>query len=1126
MPYHRTTGCRSPVKRRVLGSTIACTLLLNLRIFLQSAAFSLVPKPQLRTSVGKRYRSYFCDLVENEISAARKQFEARYVKGKSDKMLLGEGLAVVGVKASQVVNEERTLLLRLPRKKSISKHLISEKIVSITLGDRHPRNDTSDTGAHFMGTILSSREINETVVLDIFVTECSKAPQQLFSRFYKIPQLPLEEQLEIFRDRSKSWRLDVQFSALPYERQLRAVNKLCTEGEYGANFFFESFERSNLTKTEMASMQTEIEATNLVNAEIASMQEETEAANQVDVLSDERASLPLTRWGNPSQTSAILHSLGQRLSLIQGPPGTGKTQTACKLLRCSTLLKAKKPNFLATACSNEATDNILDGLAPMNLKVVRLGRSAHPHLRKFGLRWQARQTDRVKAASDRILKARRAKKAAHKEGLQGLELRPFFEQIIQEWKNWRSCLKAACLYIIKQADGVVSTCSAAGDTMLDDFSFQLVLIDEASQASEPEAMIPLTRGMPEGQLPEPELQEEIFFVNNTAEDEYFIEVVNEMVKPQNKNDVTVAVDAEWFTDDYPLSLLQLAVAREGSPTEIFLIDMQRMWKHKKKLLNLYHACMLLLEDFPKLLIFSPEEDLIRLQKVFPNLKQTEHWRDLQREDWGLGERPGLAKVVRNNLGFSVAKQQQSSDWGRRPLSKEQLDYAALDVKVLIMLHRHLYPSDETSEGTLETIEGAEMRFSGHAVLVGDQNQLPPVFLADTPQDSLFQRLINLGLPFKLLSTQYRMHPTICDFISKQFYEEKLISGVSAEDRSPPPGLEAMQFVEVPDAFQGKQGRSTSWVNPREADEVERHLTELLSRGSLSQTDVGVITPYAAQVELLQQKFEKSFPDVEVKSVDGFQGREKEVILLSTVRSSGVGFLKDWRRLNVAVSRAKRHVVVFGRARTLAQNRHWCALLQHIMKYGKFQGPSNAKNMLQASTQRKQKQLSSTNRASQHAGRKLPRGLKWIKGQRVQFKSVGGSGEEPTTAGSIQNLPEAQMLANTLQSLLATGDVKAADVGVITWYPGQLELLKESRLLRQAPEVEVVHQPRDQHPDLSGKKSVLLLSSVRSMEPVSPKTAMDRLRKALKYASSGLVVFGSEQTMLHLACKALLVKTTK
>jgi regulator of nonsense transcripts 1 len=166
----------------------------------------------------------------------------------------------------------------------------------------------------------------------------------------------------------------------------------------------------------------------------------------------------------------------------------------------------------------------------------------------------------------------------------------------------------------------------------------------------------------------------------------------------------------------------------------------------------------------------------------------------------------------------------------------------------------------------------------------------------------------------------------------------------------------------------------SYYNPTEAAAVEEIVESLLAAGELALQDIGVITPYKAQVKELTDRFrargwmqdsggasraedgeissdddknasqeraEEQVVGVEVSSVDGFQGREKEVILISAVRSNSeasIGFLKDWRRLNVAVTRAKRGLIVIGDASTLRHDLHWRGLIEYCDRHGCFVVP--------------------------------------------------------------------------------------------------------------------------------------------------------------------------------------------
>eukprot|EP00884_Botryococcus_braunii_P001927 jgi/Botrbrau1/11735/Bobra.0195s0062.1 len=241
------------------------------------------------------------------------------------------------------------------------------------------------------------------------------------------------------------------------------------------------------------------------------------------------------------------------------------------------------------------------------------------------------------------------------------------------------------------------------------------------------------------------------------------------------------------------------------------------------------------------------------------------------------------------------------------------------------------------------------------VMVGDPCQLPPTVLSQNAAQaglgmSLFERLQRAGHKPYLLEVQYRMHPLIAQFPSAAFYGSQLQSAPLPEDRLPPAGFKWAR-PELPVAFIEAGGReeassegaeaTPSYYNPQEARLAALVVGGLLASPSLANgpSDIGIITPYSAQVREIRTILPalagglRPLTDrLEVNSVDGFQGREKEVIILSTVRSNprrAVGFLADPRRLNVAITRAKRGLIVLGCRETLSADPVWRAYLGWI-----------------------------------------------------------------------------------------------------------------------------------------------------------------------------------------------------
>lgn len=231
------------------------------------------------------------------------------------------------------------------------------------------------------------------------------------------------------------------------------------------------------------------------------------------------------------------------------------------------------------------------------------------------------------------------------------------------------------------------------------------------------------------------------------------------------------------------------------------------------------------------------------------------------------------------------------------------------------------------------------------ILVGDHCQLGPVVMCKKAaraglSQSLFERLVVLGIrPFRL-EVQYRMHPELSQFPSNFFYEGSLQNGVCAEDRRlkldfPWPQPERPMFFLVTQGQEEIAGSGTSFLNRTEAANVEKITTRFLKAG-IKPEQIGIITPYEGQRAYLVQYMQyqgslhsRLYQEIEIASVDAFQGREKDIIIMSCVRSNerqGIGFLNDPRRLNVALTRAKFGIIIVGNPKVLAKQQLWNHLL--------------------------------------------------------------------------------------------------------------------------------------------------------------------------------------------------------
>lgn len=253
--------------------------------------------------------------------------------------------------------------------------------------------------------------------------------------------------------------------------------------------------------------------------------------------------------------------------------------------------------------------------------------------------------------------------------------------------------------------------------------------------------------------------------------------------------------------------------------------------------------------------------------------------------------------------------------------------------------------DEATQATEPSVLVPIVRGARQVVLVGDHRQLSPTVISRRAEDgglsrSLFERLMDMGIVPHLLTKQYRMHPAISEFPNHRFYSGKLENGVTESERAAPAGVlwpdwdRPIAFLPVEGGeMAGPDGASKE--NRVEASWVAKIVEDIVNAGEVPKEDIGVITPYAAQVRAIRDVLPESLIDLEVKTVDGYQGREKEVIIFSCVRSNSegnVGFLSDPRRLNVALTRAKRGLVVIGDPSTLRQDENWASWIEHARKH--------------------------------------------------------------------------------------------------------------------------------------------------------------------------------------------------
>jgi predicted DNA helicase len=260
--------------------------------------------------------------------------------------------------------------------------------------------------------------------------------------------------------------------------------------------------------------------------------------------------------------------------------------------------------------------------------------------------------------------------------------------------------------------------------------------------------------------------------------------------------------------------------------------------------------------------------------------------------------------------------------------------------------------DEASQ-SVEPSAWIPIQYAKRLVLAGDHCQLPPTVISPEAirggfNISLMERLLeNPKVDIsRLLNVQYRMHQDIMNFSSDVFYE----GGLQADDSVRTtllvdlPTVTSSPLTDCPVHFIDTAGASydeeqepdgDSRLNPLEAELVIKKVHELLTCGVTAE-QIAVISPYSAQVKYLREKLRHL--DLEIDSVDGFQGREKEAVIVSLVRSNRegeVGFLADTRRMNVALTRARRKLIVIGDSATITSHGFYQRMVEYFESIGAY-----------------------------------------------------------------------------------------------------------------------------------------------------------------------------------------------
>ncbi len=436
-----------------------------------------------------------------------------------------------------------------------------------------------------------------------------------------------------------------------------------------------------------------------------------------------------------------------------------------------------------------------------------------------------------------------------------------------------------------------------------------------------------------------------------------VEIIEQLAKEKNK--ILVSAESNVAVDNILEALIKRGkdVIRIGHPARIsvtlrkycldYLVQNLKEYKQIEKLRKQIEKIKENQKDFlfpsKKQKRGLSDREIKKLAKkgktkrkiLKENIKSMAQWLEFQEVIDYLRQR---IKILEKTAINKILKKAQIICTTNSTAGSELLENERFDVAVI----------DEATQ-TLEPCCLIPILLSKKVIMAGDHKQLPPTVLSPLAKKkglefSLFERMIILyGDKIKeMLNIQYRMADKIMEFPAQKFYQGKLKSADFVANQK----MEKIEtqnpffneildpeknivFLDTRGKFKEKtKGESKSKENLGEA-KIIKELVEILLK-NISPQKIGIISPYEAQIDLLKGLL--NVENLEIKTVDGFQGREKGIIFLSLVRSNEkgeLGFLEDLRRLNVSLTRAKKKLIIVGDSQTLSKNKIYKDLIDYI-----------------------------------------------------------------------------------------------------------------------------------------------------------------------------------------------------
>ncbi|SHH28916.1 IGHMBP2 family helicase [Thermosipho atlanticus] len=442
----------------------------------------------------------------------------------------------------------------------------------------------------------------------------------------------------------------------------------------------------------------------------------------------------------------------------------------------------------------------------------------------------------------------------------------------------------------------------------------------------------------------------------TGKTRTLVEYIVQEVKKGRK--VLVTADSNMAVDNLVERLNEkVSHVRIGHPSRVskklqsstlaFKIEHHEMYEKIKELKNKFEQLIAQRERFqkpiPKWRRGLSEEQILKLSENGKSARGIPKWVIDNMAKWirlnrQIDELKSRIKIIEERIAKDIIENSNVVFSTNSSAFLEILNDFTFDVAVV----------DEATQATIPSVL-IPLSKSTKFVLAGDHKQLPPTVVSERAKElseTLFEKLIKkYSFKSELLRIQYRMNEKLMEFPNKEFYDGKLVSAVGNITLSDlgfygnnkiTDANNVLIFIDTfkkKNRYESRKSDSTSYFNSLEAKIIKNVVKDFIKLGAKKEW-IGVITPYDDQVDLLKS-MELA---VEINTVDGFQGKEKEIIIISFVRSNKkgeIGFLSDLRRLNVSLTRVKRKLICIGDSSTLKKHPVYKRFIEFVKVKGTY-----------------------------------------------------------------------------------------------------------------------------------------------------------------------------------------------